>query len=265
VPGYPGGGTTIGNGIERQFQLDAFGEALLLLAAGARLDRLDTSHWRAVEVAVEAVRKRADDPGAGVWETENRRWTHSRLCCAAGLRAVAAAAPQPQAGTWASLADELVAAAAKESLHPSGRWQRAPDDDRVDASLLLPIIRGGVPADDPRSVSTVQAVLTDLVSDDFVYRFRHDSRPLDEAEGAFLLCGFLAALASHQRGEATTARAFYERARSACGPAGLFSEEYDVRQRQQRGNLPQAFVHALMFEASVRLARPWTDEHQLPA
>jgi hypothetical protein len=35
-------------------------------------------------------------------------------------------------------------------------------------------------------------------------------------------------------------------------PHGL--REYDVPQRQLRGNLPQAFVHALMLECSARLA-----------
>ena len=30
--------------------------------------------------------------------------------------------------------------------------------------------------------------------------------------------------------------------------------EYDVPQRQLRGNLPQAFVHALLLECSARLA-----------
>jgi GH15 family glucan-1,4-alpha-glucosidase len=260
VLGYPGGGNTVGNGIDKQFQLDSFGEALILLAAGARHDRLDSSHWRAIEVVVEAIRKRGDDPGAGVWELEDRRWAHSRLACAAGLRAVAAVAPRPQAAAWVSLADEMVAKTTRESLHPDGRWQRAPDDPRVDASLLLPVVRGGLPADDPRSQATRQAVLADLERDGFVYRFRHDARPLHEAEGAFLLCGFIAALATHQVGDTARARGFFERSRSACGPAGVFSEEYDVRQRQQRGNLPQAFVHALMFEASVRLARPWTDE-----
>ncbi|PZH09020.1 hypothetical protein C1I97_15335 [Streptomyces sp. NTH33] len=44
-----------------------------------------------------------------------------------------------------------------------------------------------------------------------------------------------------------------ERTRAACGPSGLFAEEYDVRQRQLRGNLPQAFVHALLLECAVRL------------
>jgi GH15 family glucan-1,4-alpha-glucosidase len=32
----------------------------------------------------------------------------------------------------------------------------------------------------------------------------------------------------------------------------LCSEEFDVRQRQLRGNLPQAFVHALLLECAVR-------------
>ena len=35
-----------------------------------------------------------------------------------------------------------------------------------------------------------------------------------------------------------------------------FSEEYDISQRQLRGNLPQAFVHAQMLECACRLAQP---------
>ncbi|MFI7229534.1 glycoside hydrolase family 15 protein [Nonomuraea angiospora] len=46
---------------------------------------------------------------------------------------------------------------------------------------------------------------------------------------------------------------WFERNRAACGPAGLLSEEYDVTQRQLRGNLPQAFVHALLLECAARL------------
>ena len=45
-----------------------------------------------------------------------------------------------------------------------------------------------------------------------------------------------------------------ERNRSACGTPGLFAEEYDVTQRQLRGKLPQAFVHAMFLEASAKLA-----------
>jgi hypothetical protein len=33
------------------------------------------------------------------------------------------------------------------------------------------------------------------------------------------------------------------------------AEEYDTTQRQLRGNLPQALVHALMLECAVRLGQ----------
>ena len=260
LPGYPGAGVKVGNWVRRQFQLDTFGEALLLLASAARRDRLDTEHWRAAETAVAAIGKRWQDPGAGVWEIDDQRWTHSRLICAAGLRSMARVAPLRQAGEWESLADTLVAAASADCLHPDGRWQRSPSDPRVDAALLLPAVRGAVPASDPRSLATLQAVGEELADDYFLYRFRHDERPLADAEGAFVMCGFEMALALHQQGETAEALRWFERNRAACGPPGLFSEEYDVRQRQMRGNLPQAFVHALMFEAARRLAEPWSDE-----
>ncbi|MFJ9444718.1 glycoside hydrolase family 15 protein [Kitasatospora sp. NPDC101235] len=49
---------------------------------------------------------------------------------------------------------------------------------------------------------------------------------------------------------------WFEATRGLCGSAGLFSEEYDIAQRQQRGNLPQTFVHAMMLECAARLGTP---------
>ena len=140
------------------------------------------------------------------------------------------------------------------AVHATGRWQRTPEDPRVDAALLLPVIRGTLPADDPRNRATVQAVLDELTEDGYVYRFRHDARPLHESEGAFLLCGFWMAQVAQVRGDADAAARWFERNRAACGPAGLYTEEYDVRQRQSRGNLPQAFVHAGLLECAARLS-----------
>jgi GH15 family glucan-1,4-alpha-glucosidase len=119
---------------------------------------------------------------------------------------------------------------------------------------LLPVIRAALPRDDPRARATVRAVEEELAEDGFVYRFRHDARPLHKAEGAFLLCGFWMAQAAQARGESAAAARWFERSRAACGPAGLYTEEYDVHQRQLRGNLPQAFVHAGMLECAVRLS-----------
>ncbi|MGW4697341.1 glycoside hydrolase family 15 protein [Kitasatospora cineracea] len=252
LPGYPGGFDVAGNLVNRQFQLDGFGEALLLLAAAARHDQLDADGRRAAVVAAEAIAARHREPDCGIWEIHPDHWTHSRLTCAAGLRAAADALRRPD---WLPLAERLTAAALAESLHPSGRWQRSPDDPAVDAALLLPALRGAVPAHARPTRATLAAVLADLADDHHCYRFRHRPGPLAEAEGAFLLCGFLVSLAQLQQGRLPEALRWYERNRAACGPAGLYAEEYDIAQRQLRGNLPQAFVHALLLETATRLAQ----------
>jgi hypothetical protein len=159
-PGYPGAELITGNWVNRQFQLDAFGEALLLLAAAAAQDRLDLDGWQAVEAAVAAIEHRWTEPDAGIWELDDHRWTHSRLTCVAGLRTVAAHAPAPQAGRWSSLADAILADTARTCLHPDGYWHRGggrrrPPDGRDPAGRSRPTrgraVRLPVP---PRSTTT---------------------------------------------------------------------------------------------------------------
>jgi GH15 family glucan-1,4-alpha-glucosidase len=261
LPGYPGGVAVAGNRVRKQFQLDGLGEVLEVMAAAARLDLLASQNWRAVEAVVAAIGQRWQEADAGLWELDDHRWAHSRLACVAGLRSVAAvAAGTPggygyrQAAGWSALADKILASLS-DCVHPEGRWQRSPADERVDAALLLPMIRGAVPADDPRSQATLAAVREQLADDGYLYRFRHDSRPLHKAEGAFLLSGFWMARALAMTGEPVSAARWFERNRASCGPAGLYTEEYDVGQRQLRGNLPQAFVHAAMLECAVTLPR----------
>jgi alpha,alpha-trehalase len=258
LPGYPGGYDLVGNWVNKQFQLDALGESLLLLAAAGSHDRLDSGSRKAAEIAADAIARRWQEPDAGIWEIDNQAWTHSRLICAAGLRRAALhCTTEPQASDWSALADVIVADTAEHAMHPTGRWQRSPGDPGLDAALLMPAIRGAVPADDPRAAETLRAYLAELTQDGYAYRFRHDERPLGEAEGAFLLCGFVVTLALHQQGQEVEAARWFERNRAACGSPGLYAEEYDVAERQLRGNLPQAFVHAMVLECAARLAAPW--------
>ena len=256
LPGYPGGSDVIGNRVRDQFQLDLFGEVLLLLANAASQDRLDTDGWDAAELAIRAIAERSDEKDHGIWEIGPDYWTHSRLICAAGLRAIAEHAPTSRHVTTSlSLADHLLSAADRTALHPSGRWQRSPGDGRVDASLLLSEIRGAVAPDDPRSVATRLAVIDELCEDDYIYRYAEPGEPLGQNEGAFLICNFWMSLAYLGCGETTKGAQYFERTRASCSSSGLFSEEYDVAQRQLRGNLPQSFVHALLIETAAAIGR----------
>jgi GH15 family glucan-1,4-alpha-glucosidase len=252
LPGYPGGNDVVGNHVNEQFQLDAFGEALLLFATAAAHERDDAETWEAADVAAAVIADRWREPDAGIWELDPDEWTHSRLISAAGLRAIASCAPAGErAPRLLALADAITADIAARAVHRSGRWQRSPRDERVDASLLLAGIRGAVPTSDPRTIATLEAVERELADDGYAYRFKPDERPLGESEGAFLLCGFFVSLAHARQGDTVRSARWFERNRAACGPPGLLSEEFDVTQRQLRGNLPQAFVHALLLECAV--------------
>jgi GH15 family glucan-1,4-alpha-glucosidase len=252
LPGYPGGFDVAGNRVRSQFQLDVFGEALLVLANAAAHDRLDADAARAAELAIAAVDRCWQMPDNGIWETEPAVWTHSRLICVAGLRAIAGAGVP---GRWTAkaltLADHILSETDRTSLHPTGRWLRSPEDDRMDASLLLAEIRGALTPDDPRSTATRTAILEDLAEGGYLYRNRHPGQALGDAEGAFLICNFWMAMAYARAGDPLSAARWFERERAASGSPGIFSEEFDVHQRQLRGNFPQAFVHALLIESAA--------------
>jgi GH15 family glucan-1,4-alpha-glucosidase len=251
--GYPGAADVRGNWVNDQFQLDSLGEALNLFAAAARHDALDGDGRRAAQLAVSLIDKRWRKDEAGIWELGDDWWTHSRLACVAGLSQLSDVVPRREAQPLRELADAVLSETSRRCVHPRGHWQRTPKDPRVDAALLLPPVRGAVPAGDPRTTATVQAVQRDLVEDGYVYRVAPREAELGAEEGAFLLCGFLLGLAQMHGGNRVDAFRSFERNRAACGPPGLLSEEFDVRQRQLRGNLPQAFVHAVLLELSVRL------------
>lgn len=253
LPGYPGGRPISGNWVRGQFQLDAVGEMLQLYATAGRHDHLSSADHRAVTTLLSVLADRWNDPDAGIWELDQAWWTHSRLACVAGLRSVAAHVDTVDVARALSLADTIMAETSKRSLGSDGAWQQTPDQSRVDAALLLPPVRGALAPRDPRSVATLAAVGGQLVQDGYVYRYAVDNEPLGQAEGAFVMCGFVMSLAQLAVGDTVEAFRWFERQRAACGPAGLLAEEFDVRQRQLRGNLPQAFSHALLLECSLRL------------
>lgn len=253
LPGYPGGRDIAGNWVNSQFQLDSLGDTLRLFAAAGDRGMLDADRRKALELAVQVIEKRWDEPDAGIWELESDWWTHSRLACVAGLRRVSQITDPGDAGRLLTLADTILAKTTTDCLSPEGFWQRSPSKPETDTALLWPAVCGAVPPSDPRTQATLSAVIDRLTVDGYAYRFAPDDRPLGQAEGAFLLCGFFISLAHAQQGDRVLAFRWFERNRAACGTPGLFTEEYDVQQRQLRGNFPQAFVHAALLQAGLDL------------
>ena len=155
----------------------------------------------------------------------------------------------------------------RDCLHPDGRWQRSPDDPRSTPPCCCPASAAPSPPTTPATSRRSRAVVEDLTDDGYVYRFRQDAdRPLHEAEGAFVLCGFH--LVAGHRSTRATSRTRCAGSSATAAPwdrPGLFTEEYDVVQRQLRGNLPQAFVHALLLETAHRLGEAGVSSHGFQA
>ncbi len=261
LAGYPGGYDIIGNWVNQQFQLDAFGEALLLFAAAARHDRLDTEGWRAAEAAAGAIaptldrtrrrhlgnRQPALDPQPP--DRRGRTARHRRRAPGRGpSRGLAHAWPTTSSPT-----------PRRTPCTPTDTGNAHPRTPPWTPRCCCPDLRGAVPADDPRTTATLHAYLRDLTRDGYAYRFRHDDRPLPDAEGSFLLCGFLVALSLHQQHQPVEARAWYERTRAACGPPQLFSEEYDASPAPDARQPPPS-LRPRPDDRNLRPTRPLKDD-----
>ena len=99
--------------------------------------------WRAAAVAADGIGNAGSSPtpASGSSTTGAGRTPGSPACpgCAdrgRRRRRAPGGHGHREAAQWSGLADSI--AAACDAVHPSGRWQRAPDDERVDAALLMP-------------------------------------------------------------------------------------------------------------------------------
>lgn len=124
------------------------------------------------------------------WELRGRLWTHSRLICVAGLRAVAAAAlrrsPPPSTRGHLHRPGRHAPRRRRADLPPPRRslaaHARRPVRGRRPAAAR---IRGALPAADPRTRATLAACRRELADDHFLYRFRHNERPPGRGRGRF--------------------------------------------------------------------------------
>jgi GH15 family glucan-1,4-alpha-glucosidase len=124
----------------------------------------------------------------------------------------------------------------------------------LDASALLMPLVGFIAPDDPRWLSTLDAIGDELVSDSLVYRYDPEASPdgLDGDEGTFSICSFWYVEALTRSGRVREARLAFEKMLTYSNHLGLYSEELG-RSGEQLGNFPQAFTHLALISAAINL------------
>jgi GH15 family glucan-1,4-alpha-glucosidase len=133
-----------------------------------------------------------------------------------------------------------------------GAFTQAYGSVELDASILMAPLVGFLPVDDPRMVSTIEAVQRHLMVDGFVIRYRNESGVdgLPGQEGAFLPCSLWLVSCLSLLGRAEEGREVFERVTAVANDLGLFSEEYDTGYQRLVGNFPQAFTHVAFINAA---------------
>jgi GH15 family glucan-1,4-alpha-glucosidase len=269
LAGYEGSTPVrIGNAAATQSQLDIYGEVIDVLhqarVGGIHRDVESVGLQIAMADHLETV---WDQPDESLWEVRGPRqqFTHSKVMCWVAFDRLARAAPhwgRPELQAhWRDMADLIRDRICRDGWNDErGAFTQAFGSDRLDASLLLLPRLGFLPADDPRIVSTVEAVQRELTHDGLVMRYQiadpgstHDVDGLPGGEGSFIACSFWLADALHRIGRTDEARDLFERLLDLRNDLGLLAEEYDARVGRQVGNFPQAFSHIGLVSAAYAL------------
>ena len=266
LPGYRfASPVRIGNAASTQHQIDVFGEVLDCLyiarVGGIAGNQQERTTILAIAKHLESIWR---SKGSGIWESRDapQRYTYSNAMVWVGMDRVVKALQQDSADDNQEMITRF--SAVRDTIHEEvcrEGWNSGLNSftqfyggQALDASLLLLPIVGFLPADDPRIVSTVEAVQRELSQDGLIRRMKEQASGPNE--GAFLACSCWMASCLQLMGRQEEARAQFERVLAVCNDVLLFSEEYDVPGRHLSGNFPQALTHLAIINTALELSGP---------
>ena len=252
----------IGNNAVHQRQIDVYGELMDSVYLYNREVPISYDLWVALSKRLDWLSRHWDEPDEGVWEIrgQQQRFSYSALMTwvayeRAGRLARARGLPAP-VERWSKLA------AAAHRFVQDSCWDRDlqsyvmhPGSRLLDASLLvMPLVKFAGPTD-PRFLSTLDRIGSELTSDSLVSRYAitgHDG--IAGGEGTFNLCSFWYVEALTRAGRVKEARTIFEKMLTYANHLGLYAEQIGAS-GEALGNFPQAFTHLALISAAVNLDR----------
>ncbi|MCF8477138.1 MAG: DUF5911 domain-containing protein [Pseudolabrys sp.] len=272
LTGYGGDGPVrVGNAAAAQDQHDVYG-SIILAATPMFFDRRlpqpgDAALFRSLEPLGEQAAKLALTPDAGIWEFRGRKeiHTHSAAMCWAGLQRLEAIATHlglsDRAQYWGAHAGAIREEVLKQAWNPRRQaFCGAFSGEYLDASSLLLAELGLIAPEDPRFVSTVEAIDRELRRDFHVMRYiAADDFGLPET--AFLICRFWLIDAMWDIGRRDEAREMFTDALKLRNRYGLLSEDVHPATGKLWGNFPQTYSMSGLILTAIKLSRSWGDRY----
>jgi GH15 family glucan-1,4-alpha-glucosidase len=285
LPGYEDSAPVrIGNAAAGQLQLDVYGEVVDALQLSCRSGLHDDRHtWALQRALLSFLEEHWAEPDDGLWEVRGprRHFVHSKVMAWVAFDRAATYAENRMnqleiAIRWRGIRDQIHREVCEKGYDSTrGAFMQYYGAAELDASVLLISDVGFLPADDPRVISTVEALKRDLMKDGFMRRYELPPGGtsavdgLAGSEGAFLACSFWLANALDLAGQSDEAAQVFEHLLSLRNDVGLLSEEYDPRYGRLVGNMPQAFSHVPLVQTALNLSshaeehRRGTDERRI--
>ena len=270
LPGYRGmGPVRVGNQAYVQTQNDVYG-AVVLAATQYFFDHRvpepgTIDNFKRLEILGERAAQLYNQPDAGIWEYRGRERVHtfSAVMCWAACDSLARIARRLEISDrtqyWHQTAERIHADICEQAWDTNKQaFTESFGRPELDASMLLLHNLSFVEANDPRFLSTVAAIESELRRGDHLMRYGV-ADDFGEPENAFNICTFwyIDALAAIGRKE--EARELFEKMLNCRNSLGLLSEDLDPATGELWGNFPQTYSLVGIINAARRLSCSWED------
>ncbi|MFQ5635483.1 MAG: glycoside hydrolase family 15 protein [Gammaproteobacteria bacterium] len=268
LAGYRGmGPVRVGNQAFVQVQNDVYG-AVVMAATQYFFDHRvpepgTVENFRRLEALGKKAAQLYNQPDAGIWEYRGRERVHtfSSVMCWAACDHLAKIAGRldlaDRARHWRETASRIhtdICANAWDADRQA--FTESFGRPELDASMLLLHNLGFVEADDPRFLSTVAAIESELRHGDYVFRY-NGADDFGEPENAFNICTFWYIDALAATGRKKEARRLFEKMLSCRNSLGLLSEDLAPDSGELWGNFPQTYSMVGIINAARRLSISW--------
>ncbi|MFJ6215498.1 glycoside hydrolase family 15 protein [Streptomyces sp. NPDC092296] len=254
----------VGNSAATQLQLDVYGALIDSVYLYDKWGQpISSERWDAVAALVDWLCEHWDQPDEGIWETRGGRrdFLYSRVMCWVAIeRAIRMANRRGLPADllhWRENRDAVYRQIMRRGWSAErGSFVQYLDGTVLDASLLMMPLAKFVSPTDPKWLTTLDALATDLVSDSLVYRYDPEASPdgLRGTEGTFSICSFWYVEALARAGRLEEARLAFEKMLTYANHVGLYAEQIGPT-GEQLGNFPQAFTHLALISAAFNLDR----------
>ncbi len=261
----------IGNGANRQLQLDVYGALLDAYYFSYQHDLAKIRYKNdLIEFLINKIAENWERKDNSIWEVrgEPQHFTYSKVMCWVGLDRTL------QLSKSIPIDQNILTTATKLRTEISDWiWNNCYDEHQnvitqsssnkdLDATNFLYMLVHFLDRHEPRSAIIVDNTIKQLVHDDiYVFRYlNHHHDGLEGKEGAFLLCSFwlISALAKLERVE--EAEKLLTKIEAKLAPHHLMPEELDhTKSGKYLGNYPQAFSH-LGYIMAVRYINKYKNQ-----